>query len=498
MKCLLAVEEGVVEFLKHQLEKSGLYGGWEFVCCSAWEEVEERRNVPVDVVVLSRFLPGAKPEEALKKTAAFFAGSHIVLLAGEENERQKQYIKIANDMGLYNIVTGRLPGERPYTIFTALKNQKMIDPDGRIIIEPIFEEIEEEARDEHRIPAAVSLEASSLKDEHNKNEEEERSKKVKRAVSEILGNDQGEISTEEIKDRLQEIITMLDREGSRKAVEVEGRRRSRGVLVCTAANKGGAGKTTVAITLAVALSRAGIPTLLADFDLGGPDIASFFGIKDVPGMEHLVGKPVRPNFIRDIIIQKGDLHILPGPMNRTIPNFSRSQFAELIETLKQMYPVVVGDTPAEFWTKPWLFDLFSRADRVLAVVDQSVFSEEDTRRYAPYLLSMGVTPERISIVLNRFSPKLKNVKKIEKSFSAGFKKDVKQLPKTVAVIPEDWDRHALGGYKGEVNLEDGQWHRLAGEIAEMAGYSYEAQAEENGRALGFLGKILKRSTTHRL
>lgn len=179
--------------------------------------------------------------------------------------------------------------------------------------------------------------------------------------------------------------------------------------------------------------------------------------------------------MKDLLVQKESLSILPGPMNKTLPAFKPGQLPEIARDLTEMYPVVIGDTPPEYWTKPWLAELFGIADYVLAVIDQSVLSERDTQNYAPYLLSMGVVPEKIDIVLNRYSPKLHNPKTAEKIFCSGFKKGVKNLPKVVAVIPEDWNKHVLKGYKGEVaGLEDvySQWHHLAGKIAGMAGYGY--------------------------
>ncbi|MGB9793381.1 MAG: P-loop NTPase [Thermacetogeniaceae bacterium] len=477
MLCLIAAERESAERIKYELERSGFYPGWNFMICDSYQELEKWAYRDVDVLVVSRFLPGADPIDVLKNLRAMFSGAHIVLLAGTAGERQAAYIRAAHKHGFYNIVTGKLPGDRPYTIFTALKVSREPEGDG-FLLDCGGEEDEE--RDEWEEDAARDEpDAGSNPGD------------VKAALEDILSREisGGEITA--IKSKLQEIIAMLDAEPA-ISLSPSGRRQ-RGVVVYSVANKGGVGKTTVAITLAMALSRAGVPTVLADFDFGGPDVTNFFGIKDVPGIEALAGRPVRRNLIEDLIVQKNGVYILPGPTNKTMPNFKRGQLLEIVNVLAEMFPVVIGDTPAEYWTKPWLAELFARADRVLAVVDQSVFSENDTRKYAPYLLSMGVTPEKISIVLNRYSPKLHNPKKVEKAFCAGFKKEVKNLPRIVAVIPEDWNAHVLKGYKGEVaGLDEGQWHRLAEEIARMAGYEYRRK-EERKSPWETLFSVLKKS-----
>jgi len=481
MFCLIAAEKETAQKIKVNLERSGFYPGWEFAVCEDAQELQKWSRENVDVLVLSRFLPGSGQSELLRNLKMMFPAAHIVLLAGNPSEGRRTYIRTAHKYGLNNIVTGKLPGDRPYTIFVALKSSKEPEKDGYYTLE---EETENrEAVEENGMPEAEKEDGSY--------EEKRQKKDVKAALEELIEESEDAKETEIIRGKLQEIIKMLD-SGSSALDSCDGTgpmltrgsmTQQKGILVLSAANKGGVGKTTVAVTLAVALSRAGISTVLVDYDLGAPDITNLFGIKGVPGIEVLAGRPVKQNILRDLIVQKDSLNILPGPMDKTLPSFERGQLLEIVDTLTEMYPVVVGDTPPEYWTKPWLAELFSRADYVLAVVDQSIFSEEDTKNYAPFLLSMGVTPKKIGIVLNRYSPKLHSPRHVERVFCSGFKKGVKKLPKVVAVIPEDWNAYVRKGYKGEVaGLDDvhSQWHRLAENIAEMAGLKYRQEKQKKG------------------
>jgi MinD-like ATPase involved in chromosome partitioning or flagellar assembly/CheY-like chemotaxis protein len=491
--CLIAAEPQAAEVIKRNLERSGRYPEWRFEVVTDAGELERWPEQP-DVLVVSRFLPGKDPVALLKSLRGIFPAAHVVLLAGQASETQRAYVRAAERLGFYNVVTGRLPGDPPYTIFVALTRAREPELEG-------YAELEAE-----EVPSARSSPADPVRGwgdalagpavpawgpgESPRGEREDpvrlfRGTRVVpadlRPVEEAL--QEGDLDA--ARERLAAVLAALDEKGAGRDGRMERVADRRGILVLTAANKGGVGKTTVAAAVATALARAGVPTVIVDLDFGSPDVAHLFGISGVPGVEALAGRQLRESVLRDLLVPvRNGPDVLPGPMDRSVPPLRAEEVARLLETLRGMYAVVVGDTPPEFWTKPWLAEAFAMADYVLAVVDQSVQSEQDTRDYAPYLLSMGVTPERIGIVLNRFSPKLHNPRTVERLFCAGFRKDVKELPRVVAVIPHDWEAYVREGYKGAVaGLEDARhaWHGLAERIAAMAGYGYRREALAGGR-----------------
>lgn len=483
MFCLIAAEKEIAQVIKSNLER--YRPDWEFDICENTYDLEKYSGDRVNVLILSRFLPGEDPIKLLEKLRLMFYASHIVLLAGTPGERQRAYIKAAQDHGFFNIVTGKLPGDRPYDIFTALTSSK----EGHDNIEEYFKEEREQEIDDFEPETGSNEKAEEEPGDRSIEENSDSVEPKKQTNLEDVEALKNKIS------ELEKIIKMLNSPGQGNEMTRLTPAGQKGILVVSAANKGGVGKTTVAIATAMALSRAGVPTVLVDYDLGSPAVANFLDIKGVPGIEALAGRPVKPSILQDLIVQKDTLNVLPGVMNKTIPKFKEGQLGQIVDLLKEMYAVVVCDTSPEFWVKPWLTELFSKSDYVLAVVDQSKLSKEDTRNYAPYLLAMGAKPGKIGIVLNRYSPKLDHPKKVEKEFCAGFKKGVKPLPKIVAVIPENWTEHVSREYKGEVfGLEDvhSQWHRLAENIAKMAGYGYVRTSKSNKKRLpgfGFLDKF---------
>jgi len=413
------------------------------------------------VLAFSRDLKGADPIKLLQQVRALFPSTHIVLLAGQVTEACKTYIKAAERIGLYNIVTGDLPGDRPYNLITALTRPKSTEPGAR---EDVAGKVIANSNTSERYNPVSML--SSFQ-------------------GTLLQGQEGSVY----------IAAMVDEPPIQEPVKsLKPVRDTAGVLVVSTANKGGVGKTTAAIATASALSKAGIPTVLVDLGLGAPDLATFFNVHDVPGIENLSNLDhIHPAQVDRLLVNVRDnLYIIPGPMSKTLPRFASSELSQILGYLKGKFPVVICDTCSEPWTKKWLYNTFESADIALAVVDQSKFSEEETRRYAPTLIMMGVKPGNIRIVINRFSPNLHPANKIEAAFNSGFKKTCSALPKIGAVIPNNWDASVKETYDGEISLDrSSQWHNIAGEIADLAGFSYKSAGYEGRSRGGFLAKFFR-------
>ncbi|QGP93380.1 Iron-sulfur cluster carrier protein [Neomoorella glycerini] len=515
--CVIAAEKESAELIKQNLIKTGLYPDWEFQVCTSARDLYAFSPDRPGVVVVSRFLPGEDTRVLLQRLPLLFSASHIVLLAGNLDEKGKAFVRAARQAGLNNIVTGKLPGDRPYNLLAALRYAREDDElsalmSGEEEIGPPGLEVEEREEYVPEPPAAAPPVDTAYKERPRPHPpqpagpqafslvERQEHRRDADYLDELLGRYAGPPGPAGGSPTDPAFERPAARAFPAKPVQearVYPRTGGRGVFVLTAANKGGVGKTTVAVTLAVALARAGIPVVLWDLDFGAPDVASFFDISGVAGIEALAKGLFRPEIAEGLLVKaEENLYVLPGPMDRTVPAFEPGEIGAIAQQLLSRFPVVFGDTPPEFWTKPWLEGVFPLADRVLAVVDQSKFSEQETAAYAPCLLAMGVTPEKISIVLNRFSPKLHNAKGVEKHFCSGFKKEVpaKLLPKVAAVIPEEWEAYVQRGYKGEVvGLDDAysQWHALAGEIAASAGYTYRKPEGEKKAFFRFFGRRKK-------
>lgn len=456
MYCLIAAESGAAEIIRDNLQKR--HTDWRFEIATDAERLFLCAGDRPDVVLVSRFLIG---DSILQRLPVEFPSSHIVLLTGDVNEQMKTYVRQAKKYGLTNVVTGKLPGDRPYTIFEALIEAR------REMLNICLEWDEEGATEEELVERESAEIVVQLEPDSEKIAD----------ISHPAIKTSYSAAKPEYHDREPAETPRTDT--SHPAIErcnytdLYWQKRPARNLILVAANKGGVGKTTVAISLSLALARAGMPLCLTDFDFGGPNVAVFFNVRNKPGIEALAGKKYVDRFLPDLLVNvEKNLVILPGPMDKTLPYFEPAQMAEIVDVLSEKY-LVIGDTPPEFWTKPWLEDLFPRANLVLAVADQSKFSEAETKDYAPKLILMGTDPSRIRIVCNRFNSKLHSVKKVEAFFNAGIKVK-KDLPRVISVIPEGWEDFAKAGYKGEIagiNDPHSPWQKLATEVAKDLGFS---------------------------
>ncbi|MCL0049657.1 AAA family ATPase [Peptococcaceae bacterium] len=465
MNCIIAVEKPNDEIIIKNLKKISEFKEWQFIPVTTAEDLLEyaKGTSKPEVLVLSRFLPG---KNVIPKLRLQFPTTHIVVLVGEVNRETQDYIKLCRDHGLENIVTGVIPGKRPYTLLVALTHDiKFQKINFENMSAQPFQSAQSTQVEQQSVPAQPFQSAQSTQVEQQSMPAQQPAQQPEQPVVQSVYPVDGTSTKEEFKKADKVLYRKVSRDREVKTA---------GVFAVVSANKGGVGKTTTIVALALALSKAGIKTLVWDLDFTGPNIHSFFNVKDKLGIESIAGKHITVQALAEIITKvKENLHILPGPMDKSIPSFTKEDLTEILTILRQSYPVVLADTPPGFHEKSWLYAIFPSADIVLSVVDQSKFSQEETATFAPKLLMMGVQPEKIRIVLNKFNPKLHNPRVVERQYNIGFKENIpkEKLPRIAATIPEDWEQFNKALYKGEivgVNDPKSQWHILARELAEIA------------------------------
>lgn len=246
------------------------------------------------------------------------------------------------------------------------------------------------------------------------------------------------------------------------------------LLLLTYANKGGVGKTTAAISLAEVLAPR-VKTLLIDLNFGGPNIGTFYSVES----NNYLQSPPKPIRVKD------NLWVLPAPKNLTPSEVDAERLLQTIQSLQQ-FQVIIGDTPPAPWDHIYLHQIFASSDLVYSIVDQSPFSVSETKTYAIKLLAMGVKPDRIRLIINRYNSRYTSPKKIQEAFSAGFKKDVKFSPKIVAHVPENWDAQVKAEYKGHILNKD-VWEEACLEVYAKLGLAVESAPSKKKR-FAFFGR----------
>lgn len=517
MQCVIAAENNIAPMIIEALQSLEEFSHWQFKACATYQELLTLQGTRPDVIAISRFLPGEKHPNLLRNVPLLFPGSRIVLIIGEIDEEARAYEKLAENFGLYNIVKGPLPGLRPYNLPTALLKDihEVIQGTGerpaaqsvplKEHYEPVQETIYQEKNSAAETPSvAIPETLETVKRPEMEPEEPVVQVGSHLQVASLKGMEKRRVVTIR-----RTVRKNQDSSGIQSYIKefasTQNYSGKKGISVVVVANKGGVGKTSVLVKLAKELTDGGISTCIVDLDLHDPSIAVHYKIKDVPGLEVLAKRPAAGQLIDDILQEKGkNLFVLPGIMDKNFaPYLEQGKVTQILDYLTSKYSVVLVDTPAQFWAQGNLHlkEAFKHSGLILAVVDQSPYSEESTRIYGPKILAFGGKVENIRLILNRYKPELHGVKEVEKYFNDGFKNKVARV---VWVIPENWVEFVKSAYKGktvETNDSFSQCQLLVREIAEKAGCAYIPPAvgrkkEKNGLFGGVkktLCSLLRRS-----
>ena len=115
------------------------------------------------------------------------------------------------------------------------------------------------------------------------------------------------------------------------------------VLVVTS-SVSGEGKTTLAASLAVALSRLEANVLLVDADLRRPGVAKLFGMKERPGLSELLqGSATLEECLRPGPVPA--LHVVPTAVDADAGDLLARRFVDVLRAARERFDVVVVDAP---------------------------------------------------------------------------------------------------------------------------------------------------------
>ncbi len=153
--------------------------------------------------------------------------------------------------------------------------------------------------------------------------------------------------------------------------------------IAVASGKGGVGKSTVSVNLAVALAQSGARVGLMDADIYGPNIPTMMGIHDIPGMEKDKLIPAEAYGVKlmsmGFLVKPGQPLIWRGPMlNSAIRQFlSDVEWGELDYIIVDL-PPGTGDAPLS------LAQSIPLSGVVIVTLPQSVSLEDASRSLAMF------------------------------------------------------------------------------------------------------------------
>ncbi len=171
-------------------------------------------------------------------------------------------------------------------------------------------------------------------------------------------------------------------------------------VVCVTSGKGGVGKTSFTVNLAIALSKKGLRTLIVDADFGLANVDVMMGITPGLDLSHVISYQ---KDIMDVIFDApGGVKIISGGSGVVeLMNLSETQLANMVEnllSLDDIADVILFDTGAG--VNQNIMRIITSSDEVIVIT-----TPEPTAIMDAYALVKSVSnsdsPARMRLVVNK-------------------------------------------------------------------------------------------------
>ncbi len=182
-----------------------------------------------------------------------------------------------------------------------------------------------------------------------------------------------------------------------------------GKIITIYSPKGGTGRTTIAVNLAIALHNEDMRVVLVDANLQFGDVAVFVneqGKNTILDIAPRVGE-LDPDIVQSIMIkhEPSGIHVLAAPQRPEMAEkISAAQFSAVLEYLKQLYSYIVVDTASN------LTDItlaaIDASDVIVLVTTQDIPAIKNARLFLDLSQTMGVMRERIIFTMNRYDKRI--------------------------------------------------------------------------------------------
>ena len=173
-------------------------------------------------------------------------------------------------------------------------------------------------------------------------------------------------------------------------------------LIAVVSPKGGNGKTTIAVNLAVALAKR-TPSVLVDFDIHFGDVEYALGIKPLYRLDSAIAE-LNGNFSihPEEYLEKLEtgVEVLCAPSDPLIADRldSRDCFA-VIDTLRSLNKPLVMDTEAGL--SEYNIGAIERSTHTILVSSTDVASVQAAKKLLSTMSQFGLNAEKVQLVVNR-------------------------------------------------------------------------------------------------
>ncbi|WP_322497005.1 response regulator [Chloroflexus sp.] len=178
----------------------------------------------------------------------------------------------------------------------------------------------------------------------------------------------------------------------------------RGKIIAVFGAKGGVGKTTMAVSLALAIRlRTRQRVIIVDADLTFGDIAVHLNIAPTRSIVDIVrsGDEIEREMVNQVLLPhpSGLQALLAPPRPEEAELVSPDHITRILDLLAVSADYVVVDCQTSYDDRT--LSVFDRADHVLLVITPEIGPLKNTSLFLNLANQLGINPNAISIVLNR-------------------------------------------------------------------------------------------------
>lgn len=181
----------------------------------------------------------------------------------------------------------------------------------------------------------------------------------------------------------------------------------RGRIITVYSPKGGAGCTTIASNLAVALHNEDTPVVIVDGSLEYGDVSVLFNEHSKKNVVDLATRSgeLDPEIVEDVLIpHSSGVKILAAPRPEHAEIVTSEQFIEMLQYLSTLYPYVIVDTAARL--NDTIFAAFDASDIILIITTQDIPAIGNVRKFLDLTKNLKIPPKRLMLIMNQYDKRI--------------------------------------------------------------------------------------------
>jgi pilus assembly protein CpaE len=260
----------------------------------------------------------------------------------------------------------------------------------------------------------------------------------------------------------------------------------KGKVITVFSPKGGAGCTTVATNLAVALQSGDRPVVIVDGNMQFGDVAVFLNEQGKNSIVDLAprAEELDPEIVEEVLIKHtaSGVRILASPSR---PEYSESvtgeQFGKVIDYLRQMFAYVIIDTSSGL--NDVTLAAIDGSDLIILLTTQDIPAIKNARLFMDLMDALKVPRSRILFMMNRYD---RRIGITPEKIGESFKHEIRGvLPFEDRVVVPSVNRGVpfMMGDKSKpiARSFSALTEEIRGQLASLEGENEAMEASRNGR-----------------